>query len=131
MTFSDDYFEFRKFSLATLFCCALLPEQHREGLCFSLHEVQSVREAFLLRRAYEYARERIAVDRNENWFRIATKSMYQHELGASFFVERAAEIAHQKDETRTGFGNFISAAKNTRQFLDYPITLSQQSFEDF
>lgn len=56
--------------------------------------------------------------------------MYQHGLGAAFVAERAARTAHPGYAILTRSGASAKASEGTAQSLNYPDSLSQQSFGD-
>lgn len=57
--------------------------------------------------------------------------IYWHGLGAAFFAEQAAKVAHRRYGTLTGFGMFVQAPRNGIQSQHQSGAVPQQSFGEF
>lgn len=118
--------------MVALLCCAFILEEHRANSFFSVKEVRSLRELVCVRGAYQYFNSRIVEGWDETSIRIvAAALMYEHELDAAFFAERATDAALRRYAILAGFETFARVPGDIVQSMDYPNRLPQQPLGQF
>lgn len=108
-----------------------MPNEHRANLFVTVEEFNFLQEMVLNRRAYQYTEKCTPDTRNESAFWTTSAPRYEQGLGAAFFAERAAKIAHWRCANLPGIGNFAQASGDVRQSFDYPEGLSQKLLGNF
>lgn len=84
-----------------------------------------MKELFWAREAYKHVDELVVEGQKETSIcRMAAALIYQHGLGAAFWVERAAEADRRDHAVLTGSGTSAQAPGDILESLHYPDTLS-------